>query len=101
LRLVKHVAPGHTKKSVALKATVRQQFEANRDLVDETRIAAKKADAVRALSNYLLLDSAQKDTKLSSAMNDYHESSVEEAKSTKQQARGTNSKTGRSTGLTK
>eukprot|EP00934_Nitzschia_sp_Nitz4_P006745 Nitzschia sp. Nitz4//scaffold5_size260463//231421//231858//NITZ4_001024-RA/size260463-augustus-gene-0.42-mRNA-1//-1//CDS//3329555466//6735//frame0 len=68
LRLVKHVAPGYSPKARALRQTVRSQFEANRGETDAGKIQAYKANAVRALSNYMLYQSAQKDTQLQHAM---------------------------------
>lgn len=68
LRLVKHLAPGGSAKGVALRNTLRQQFRASQNETNETTIAAKKADAVRALSNYMLFQSAQTDEKLKAAM---------------------------------
>lgn len=65
---MKHLAPGSSAKSVALRSMVRQSFRASKDLTDETQIAVKKADAIRALSNYLVYQSAQTDDRLQSAM---------------------------------
>ncbi|CAJ1958668.1 unnamed protein product [Cylindrotheca closterium] len=70
MRLVRHLAPGHSPKGTALRQMVRSQFQANRYEKDPTIIEAKKADAVRALSNYMLYQSAQKDTQLQNAMKD-------------------------------
>ena len=47
---------------------VRSQFQANRHEKDATKIEKLKADAVRALSNYMLYQSAQQDTQLQAAM---------------------------------
>ena len=47
---------------------VRQSFKASQHLTDEAQIANKKADAIRALSNYLVYQSAQTDERLQSAM---------------------------------
>ena len=47
---------------------VRQSFKASKDLTDETQISNKKADAVRALSNYMVFQSAQTDERLQAAM---------------------------------
>lgn len=68
IRLVRHVAPGYSPKAVALRQTVRSQFQANRHEKDDTKLETMKADAVRALSNYMLYQSAQKDVKLQNAM---------------------------------
>ena len=68
LRLARHVAPGYSPKAVALKQMVRSQFQANRHEKDASKIEKLKADAVRALSNYMLYQSAQQDTQLQAAM---------------------------------
>ena len=68
LRLVRHVAPGYSPKAVALKQMVRSQFQANRHEKNATKVEALKADAVRALSNYMLYQSAQQDNQLQAAM---------------------------------
>mmetsp|Transcript_114990 Transcript_114990/g.171857 ORF Transcript_114990/g.171857 Transcript_114990/m.171857 type:complete len:102 (-) Transcript_114990:8-313(-) len=70
LRLVKHVAPGHSPKALALRQTVRAQFKAGRDETDPTKVENLKSGAVRALSNYMLYQSAQKEPQLQRAMDD-------------------------------
>lgn len=69
LRLVRHIAPGESPKAMALQQTVRVQFKAHAKEEDPTKIEAFKADAVRALSNYMVYQSAQKDIHLQKAMN--------------------------------
>eukprot|EP00534_Pseudo-nitzschia_fraudulenta_P006862 CAMPEP_0201192000 /NCGR_PEP_ID=MMETSP0851-20130426/143694_1 /ASSEMBLY_ACC=CAM_ASM_000631 /TAXON_ID=183588 /ORGANISM="Pseudo-nitzschia fraudulenta, Strain WWA7" /LENGTH=106 /DNA_ID=CAMNT_0047478215 /DNA_START=146 /DNA_END=466 /DNA_ORIENTATION=- len=69
LRLVRHIAPGESPKALALRQTVRMQFKARAKEEDATKIEAFKSDAVRALSNYMVYQSAQKDTHLQKAMN--------------------------------
>mmetsp|Transcript_1563 Transcript_1563/g.3266 ORF Transcript_1563/g.3266 Transcript_1563/m.3266 type:complete len:108 (+) Transcript_1563:156-479(+) len=69
LRLVRHIAPGESPKAMALRQTVRMQFKAHAQEKDPTKIEAHKSDAVRALSNYMVYQSAQKDTHLQKAMN--------------------------------
>lgn len=54
---------------MALRQSVRMQFKAHAQEKDATKIEAYKADAVRALSNYMVYQSAQKDTHLQKAMN--------------------------------
>lgn len=70
MRLVRHLAPGYSPKARALRQTVRTQFEANRQQTDPVQVENLKANAVRALSNYMLYQSAQKDTQLRQAMKD-------------------------------
>jgi hypothetical protein len=66
--LVRHVAPGYSPKARALRQTVRSQFEANRNEKDSTKLDNLKSNAVRALSNYMLFQSAQKEPRLQKAM---------------------------------
>ena len=68
LRLVRHIAPGYTPKAQALRQSVRSQFKDNRDETDPHKVEVYKANAVRALSNYMLFQSAQKDPQLQQAM---------------------------------
>eukprot|EP00429_Kryptoperidinium_foliaceum_P004110 CAMPEP_0176008810 /NCGR_PEP_ID=MMETSP0120_2-20121206/3932_1 /TAXON_ID=160619 /ORGANISM="Kryptoperidinium foliaceum, Strain CCMP 1326" /LENGTH=105 /DNA_ID=CAMNT_0017341597 /DNA_START=107 /DNA_END=424 /DNA_ORIENTATION=+ len=70
MRLVRHLAPGYSPKAQALRQTVRSQFEANRALTDPVQVENAKASAVRALSNYMLYQSAQKDGQMQQAMKD-------------------------------
>lgn len=76
LRLVRHISPGHSPKAQALRHTVRSQFDANRAVEDPVQLENLKANAVRALSNYMLYQSAQSEPKLNKAMKDQ----VEKAK---------------------
>jgi len=69
LRLVRYIAPGESSKALALRQTVRQQFKLNAKEKDASKIEALKSDAVRALSNFMLYQSAQKDRHLQKAMN--------------------------------
>ena len=50
---------------------------------DATKIESLKANAVRALSNYMLYQSAQKDTHLQRAMKDQIKNVKDEEKSSK------------------
>jgi len=79
LRLIQHVAPGSSPKSLALRATVRSEFRRHAGLTDADAIETAKANAVRALSNYLLATAAPNDAKLETAANEYHSRSVKEA----------------------
>jgi len=69
LRLVRHIAPGESSKALALRQTVRQQFKLHAREKDPTKLDTLKSDAVRGLSNYMLYQSAQKDSQLKKAMN--------------------------------
>jgi hypothetical protein len=77
---VQHVAPGHSAKAIALRSTVRTQFQNNRDLTDAAAIETAKAGAVRALANYMVFQSGAKDAHVSQAMNNFHQDSVQQAK---------------------
>ena len=88
LRLVRHVAPGATSaKAVALRQTVRNEFRKNAGQTDPDKITSLKANAVRALSNYLLAVSAPKDKHLQSSAKEFHGRSVQEAQAVKQKSR--------------
>eukprot|EP00566_Odontella_aurita_P024054 CAMPEP_0113572100 /NCGR_PEP_ID=MMETSP0015_2-20120614/25913_1 /TAXON_ID=2838 /ORGANISM="Odontella" /LENGTH=102 /DNA_ID=CAMNT_0000475107 /DNA_START=205 /DNA_END=510 /DNA_ORIENTATION=- /assembly_acc=CAM_ASM_000160 len=76
LRLIEHVAPGTSPKAIALRATVRAQFDANRSETDVGRVEAHKASAVRALSNYMLYESGAKDKKLGKAMSRFNDDAL-------------------------
>lgn len=81
MRLIRHVAPGRTSpKSTALRLNVRSQFDKYKEETDEIQIHAAKANAVRALSNYMLQQAAPKDPKVKAAMKDFHGRAVKQAK---------------------
>lgn len=81
MRLVRHIAPGESSpKSIALRTTIRNDFRSKKFLTNEIEIENAKASAVRALSNFLLANSAPKDPKVHSAMKDFHGRSVQDAK---------------------
>ncbi len=73
MRLVRHIAPGHSPKAFALRTMVRGEFSKNKDVKDEAQIEVLKAGAIRALSNYMLYESGAKDEKLGSAMNKFND----------------------------
>ena len=81
LRLIRHVAPGHAnRKGLALRRTVRNEFEKHRNEANPDTIENAKLNAVRALSNYMLANSAPKDPKLQQPIKDFHTRSVDMAK---------------------
>ena len=67
------MAPGSTNKSTALRQIVRNEFAKNRHVQEEAQIQALQANAVRALSNYLLFQNASADPKVKQAVNNFHE----------------------------
>lgn len=79
MRLVRHVAPGSSAKSTALRTMVRTQFQVNANETDEVKLEAMKANAVRGLANYMLYESGAKDAQLSKAMDKFHERAVKDA----------------------
>ena len=85
LRLVHHVAPGRSAKSLALRATVRTQFELGRHETDPHTIEVLKANAIRALSNYMLFESGSKDATMKKAMAKYHDTAVSKAKQAREE----------------
>jgi Complex 1 protein (LYR family) len=81
LRLIRHVAPGQVSpKSLALRRTVRSEFEKYRGESDVATIENAKLNAVRALSNYMLATAAPKDPRAKQAIKDFHGRSVQAAK---------------------
>jgi hypothetical protein len=59
---------------------VRSQFDKFKDNIDEDALHAAKANAVRALSNYMLQQAAPKDPRVKAAMKDFHGRAVKDAK---------------------
>jgi len=80
IRLIKHIAPGHSPKSIALHKMVRTEFSKHKDVTDPATVEALKSGAVRALANYMLFESGAKDEKLGKAMGKFHDSNVRDAK---------------------
>jgi hypothetical protein len=86
LRLVRHIAPGATSaKALALQRTVRHEFRKNAHVTKAEELDNLKANAVRALSNYLLAVSAPKDAGLQSTAKNFHGRSVKEAQAVKEE----------------
>ena len=77
MRLVRHVAPGHSPKAIALRSTVRMQFAQNRNETDPGKVETQKAAAVRALANYMLYESSTKDEKMSQAMTRFERGTID------------------------
>lgn len=87
LRLVRHVAPGQSSaKSIALRRTVRTEFIKHRHEQNQERIQALQANAIRALSNYMLAMHAIKDPKVAGAAQDFHGRSVKQANKEQQES---------------
>ena len=99
LRLVAHVAPGLSPKSIALRSMIRTEFDKSRNLSpdnpsDQEKIEALKANAVRALSNYMLIQGGIQDKnkggKLGEAMDNYHERNVDSITESNDKGEGEN-----------
>jgi len=73
LRLINHIAPGTSPKAMALRTLVQSEFQKSKDINDDQQIEALKSNAIRALSNYMLYESASKDSNLGSAMNKFND----------------------------
>ena len=81
LRLVNHVAGGRTSaKGVALRKIVASEFRKNSEVKDEQAIEALRGNAVRALSNYLMLQSLGKDDNLSKVAQNFKDKEQQQAK---------------------
>ena len=66
LRLVGHVAGKSSKKSQQLTKIVRGEFRRNAKVTDIEQISALKSNAIRALANYLMIESTSKDANFKS-----------------------------------
>jgi len=58
--MIAHISPGHSPKSIALRATIRSEFLKNRNATGEAA-EALKGGAVRGLANYLTMMSVKGD----------------------------------------
>lgn len=70
LRLVNHVG-GNSAKGKQLRKVVRIEFLKNKNETDEKKINSLKNNAVRALTNYLMMESSMKDPRLRDKANIY------------------------------
>uniref|UniRef100_A0A7S2CG24 Complex 1 LYR protein domain-containing protein n=1 Tax=Florenciella parvula TaxID=236787 RepID=A0A7S2CG24_9STRA len=68
LRLVSHVG-GQSAKGRAMKMMVTTEFRKHADVTDEKELEALRANAVRALSNYMVYESSSKDPRLKAKIN--------------------------------
>jgi hypothetical protein len=60
LKLVKHIA-GRSKKAHSINKIINMEFRRNALVEDEDMVAILKANAVRGLSNYLMIEASSKD----------------------------------------
>lgn len=68
LRLVRHIA-GNSRKANQINKIIRNEFQKNASATDEDLIASLKANAVRGLANYLMIEASSKDKRLSEQSN--------------------------------
>jgi hypothetical protein len=72
IRLVNHIA-GKSAKGDNLRKIVGNEFRKNAGLKDPDQIASHKGNAMRALSNYLMLESLSKDKKFKEKASSYND----------------------------
>lgn len=70
LRLIIHIA-GKSKKGEQLRRIVGGEFRKNAKVSDEATITALKSNAIRALANYLMIESSAKDARFNKRSLDY------------------------------
>ena len=71
---------GNSAKGKQLRKVVRGEFLKNKDETDEAKINALKNNAVRALTNYLMMESSMKDQKLRDKANAYKADALDSLK---------------------
>lgn len=76
LRLIQHIA-GRSKKAQQLQIIVGKEFRKNKSIEDPAKIEALKSNAIRALANYLMLESSAKDKKFSQKSSIFTEKEAE------------------------
>lgn len=62
LRLIQHIA-GKSKKGEHLRRIVGGEFRKNAKVADEALVVGLKSNAIRALANYLMIESSAKDAR--------------------------------------
>ena len=70
LRLVAHIA-GKSKKGQQLRRIVGSEFRKHASEEDAEKITLLKSNAVRALANYLMIESSSKDARFKEKANQY------------------------------
>lgn len=79
LRLAHYIA-SNSPKGHLLKATIRSSFKRHKNETDPVVIESLKGNAVRALANYLMVESGLRDSKLKKSLDAYSESEAESVK---------------------
>jgi hypothetical protein len=77
LRLVNHIA-GNSRKGQALKKIVRGEFKKNAKVEDPATVEGLKSNAVKALANYLMLESSQKDGRFKQLSNQFYKNEAKD-----------------------
>lgn len=70
LRLVNHVA-GKSKKGYQLRRIVGGEFRKNAKVTDSDQITLLKTNAIRALANYLMIESTSRDVRFKDKAAEY------------------------------
>ena len=81
LRLVNHIA-GNSKKGQNLRQMVGREFRKNMGEKDEKVIEGMKSNAIKALANYLMMESLSKDSKFKERANAFTTSELDALKRT-------------------
>ena len=72
LKLVKHIA-GNSRKADQIRIILKKEFMKNANVKDEDQISSLKANAVRGLSNYLMIEASSKDKRFREVSNIFNE----------------------------
>eukprot|EP01039_Chlorochromonas_danica_P004203 gene4203-4617_t len=78
LRLVRHIG-GRSAKGDNIRRVVRMEFRKNAKIEDPVKLEALKSSAVRALANYLMIESTAKDARFKARAQSYAEKQIKEA----------------------
>jgi len=71
LRLIDHIA-GKSAKGRSLRALIGKEFKKSSGISDPQIIEGMKSNAIRGLSNYLMMESSNKDARLKSHSNSFN-----------------------------
>ena len=75
LRLVNHVG-GNSSKGKQLRKLVKNEFLRNKNETNEEKLNSLKNNAIRALTNYLMMESSMKDQRLKEKANAFKNDAV-------------------------
>lgn len=68
-------------KGIQLRKIVKNEFAKNRDVNEEQKLTTLKGNAIRALTNYLMLESSNKDKKFQEKITKFKNSEFDSIKS--------------------